>query len=85
MLLGQPMEEVGRVARQDLVVVECGDGLNALLQLFQTRFHTLNLQHTHTHTHTCPQEREMERESCKERERWRERVVKRERHGEREL
>ena len=41
--LGQPVEEVGRVAGQDLVVVQRGDGLDALLQLLQARLHALDL------------------------------------------
>lgn len=52
MLLGQPVEEVRRVAGQNLVVVEGGDGLDALLQLLQTRLHALHLegrQHSHVY------------------------------------
>ena len=43
-LLGQPVEEVGWVAWKNLIVVECGDGLDTLLQLLQTRLHTLHLE-----------------------------------------
>lgn len=32
-LLGQPVEEVSGVAGQNLIVMQSGDGLNALLQL----------------------------------------------------
>lgn len=43
-LLGQPVEEVSRVAGQDLVIVQGGDGLDALLQLLQAWLHALHLQ-----------------------------------------
>ena len=47
-LLREPVEEVSWVAGQNLVIVECRDGLDALLQLLQTRFHTLHLgRHGH--------------------------------------
>lgn len=48
-LFGQPVEEIGRVTGQDLIVVQRGDGLDALLQLLQTRLDALHLR-THTHT-----------------------------------
>lgn len=44
MLLGQPVEEVSGVAGQDFIIVQCGDGLDALLQLLQAWLHTLHLQ-----------------------------------------
>lgn len=48
MLLGQPVEEVSGVAGQDLVVVQGGDGLDALLQLLQARLHALHLPGKHS-------------------------------------
>jgi len=41
------VEEVGGVAGQDLVVVQRGDGLDALLQLLQARLHALDLTKSH--------------------------------------
>lgn len=43
-LFGQPVEEVSRVAGQDLIIVQRGDGLDALLQLLQAWLHALHLQ-----------------------------------------
>lgn len=50
MLLGQPVEEVGRVTGQDFIIVECGDGLDALLELLQTRLYALHLHTASQHT-----------------------------------
>lgn len=47
-LLGQPVEEVSWVAGQNLIIMECRDSLDTLLQLLQTRLHTLHLR-THGH------------------------------------
>lgn len=44
MFLGQPVEQVSWVARQNLIIMECGDGLDTLLQLLQTRLHALHLE-----------------------------------------
>lgn len=44
MLLGQPVEEVSWVAGQNLIIMECRNGLDALLQLLQTWLHTLHLE-----------------------------------------
>ncbi len=50
-LLGQPVEEVCWVAGQNLIIMKCRNGLDALLQLLQTRLHTLHLG-THRHDST---------------------------------
>ena len=42
-LLWQPMKEVRWVVGKDFVIMECRDGLDALLQLLQTWLHTLHL------------------------------------------
>lgn len=54
--LRQPMEEVSRVAGQDLIIMQCGDGLNTLLQLLQAWLHALHLQWEGgtTNLSTCP-------------------------------
>lgn len=44
MFLGQPVKQVSWVARQNLIIMECGDGLDTLLQLLQTRLHALHLE-----------------------------------------
>lgn len=46
MLLGEPVEKGCWISGKDLVIVESGDGLDALLQLLQTWLHTLYLNPT---------------------------------------
>lgn len=41
--LGQPVEKVSWVGGKNFIIVECGDGLDALLQLLQTWLHTFYL------------------------------------------
>lgn len=42
-LFGQPVEQSCWISGKDLIIVESGDGLDTLLELLQTRFHTLYL------------------------------------------
>lgn len=49
-LLGQPVEKGCWISGKDLIVVESGDGLDALLQLLQTGLHALYLNPTRAQT-----------------------------------
>lgn len=53
-LFGQPVEESCWISRKYLIVMESGDGLDALLKLLQARLHTLHLNPTYWKTLYVP-------------------------------
>jgi len=52
-LLGQPVKEISGVAGQNFIIVQRGDGLDALLKLFQARLHTFHLRKRIRIRHGC--------------------------------